>query len=215
MTFGLEVTLQFTCGQSGAADSRLVARGLQQRTWISGFNEDVIYSLASHALTCEVPLHVTRNSPSKYGAESLRNQYSLTLSLNNPPFKEREGSLPRSKQPISPAESSPYSDTILVLRCNFMRLPHLCLGLPVGCFLQIFWQKFCANFSQRATCPRISYVITPVINETILILLRQLPISEIRDVWDQVWLSYATQSPVASPCELGLIIRFVSEAENP
>jgi hypothetical protein len=32
----------------------------------------------------------------------------------------------------------------------------------------------------RATCPPISYVVTPVINETIRILLRLLPISEIR-----------------------------------
>jgi len=135
MTLGLEVTLWCTCGQSGAADSRLVARGLQLRTWISGFNEDVIYSLASHALTCELPLQVTRNSPSNYGSESLRSQYSLALSLNVTPFKEREGSLPCSKQPISPCESSPYCDTILVLRCSLMRLRHLCLGLPVGCFL--------------------------------------------------------------------------------
>jgi len=135
MTLGLEVTLQCTCGQSGVADSRLVARGPQLRTWISGFNEDVIYSLASHALTCELPLQVTGISPSNHGAESLRSQYSLTLSLNNPPFKEREGSSPCSKQPISPAESSPYCDAILVLRCSFMRLSHLCLGLSLGCFL--------------------------------------------------------------------------------
>lgn len=135
MTLGLEVTLQCNCGQSGAADGRLVARGPQLRTWISGFNEDVLYSLTSHALTCELPLQVTGISPSNYGAESLRSQYSLTLSLNNPPFKECEGSLPCSKQPISPAESSPYCDTILLLRCSFMCLSHLCLGLPVGCFL--------------------------------------------------------------------------------
>jgi hypothetical protein len=43
----------------------------------------------------------------------------------------------------------------------------------------------------RATCPPISCVVTPTINDTIRILLRQLLISEIRDLWDQAWLCYA------------------------
>lgn len=211
MTLGLEVTLQFTCGQSGAADSRLVARGLQQRTWISGFNEDVIYSLVSHALTCQLPLQVTRNSPSSYGAESLRNQYSLTLSLNNPPFKEREGSLPCSKQPISPAESSPYSDTILVLRCSFMRLSHLYLGLPVGFFFIFSGRNFVPSFRSPCACHVSAHFLCRYSSNK----------------WDDPYFAQAVadkriwcgcvmqQNPVASPCALGVIIRFASEAGNP
>jgi len=46
----------------------------------------------------------------------------------------------------------------------------------------------------RATCPPISYVVTPIINETIRILLRQLPISEIRGLGSGVTVLCSIES---------------------
>jgi len=52
----------------------------------------------------------------------------------------------------------------------------------------------------RATCQPISFVVTPIINETIRILLRQLPISEVRGLGSGVVVLRSTESSGQQLC---------------